>query len=91
MGWGCECLAYGIERAYGKKKKDRVGSDFLSVMSVRVKVSPGRVGPGPGKVTRGQLWLIPVASRLKFCTKHGQPTHHACRFYTASSGVCIIR
>ena len=35
----------------------RVGSDFLSAVagSGRVNVSPGRVGSGPRKVTRGQL------------------------------------
>ena len=37
----------------------RVGSDFLSANrgSGRVNVSPGRVGSGPRKVTRGQLWV----------------------------------
>ena len=36
----------------------RVGSDFLSAIAGRVNVSPGRVGSGPRKVTRGQLWAI---------------------------------
>ena len=32
------------------------GSAFFSVIAGRVNVSPGRVGLGPRKVTRGQLW-----------------------------------
>ena len=43
----------------------RVGSDFVvgnrgSSGRVRVNVSPGRVGSGPRKVTRGQLWCVAI-------------------------------
>ena len=50
----------------------RVGSDFLSqsrVGSGRVNVSPGRVGSGPRKVTRGQLW-IPLKIHLAKLHNH---------------------
>ena len=34
----------------------RVGSDFLSAIAGRVGSTFRRVGSGPRKVTRGQLW-----------------------------------
>ena len=35
----------------------RVGSDFLSAIAGRVGSTFRRVGSGPRKVTRGQLWV----------------------------------
>ena len=42
----------GKDRAAG-----RVGSDFLSAIAGRVRLTFRRVGSGPRKVTRGQLWF----------------------------------
>ena len=40
----------------------RVGSDFLSAIAGRVGSTFRRVGSGPRKVTRGQLWLGPCSN-----------------------------
>ena len=48
-----------------------VGSDFLSAIVDRVGSTFRRVGSGPRKVTRGQLWgyeLVRLLIRLELCT-----------------------
>ena len=50
---------------WGKgRAADRVGSDFLSAIAGRVGSTFCRVGSGPRKVTRGQLWSSQMLSWL---------------------------
>ena len=49
---------WGKGRAAG-----RIGSDFLSAIAGRVKSTFRRVGSGPRKVTRGQLWGSTLGTR----------------------------
>ena len=49
---------YTYRGRVGSRLAGRVGSDFLSAIAGRVGSTFRRVGSGPRKVTRGQLWII---------------------------------